>query len=1139
MKRGCCYFLIFFLALPLSVFTQETESTEIQENGEEKTINQKTEEKIPRLSGNELRRFEMELKTSGLSELAVLCRNLGLSENGTRNDLVKRLREYYRISGSDQKENANQKVIVIESAEISEYFKVDVIDEDYARLSGEVKLKLNDKDAEHRITANEILFNRSRNIITARGGVEYIKKQGDTTETFRGENITVNIDDWSSIFLEGASEKKLQNEVTAYLFSGVVITHTDEDVTILNKGRISNANNKDALWSLDASKIWLLPGSDFALFNALLKVGEIPVLYVPFFYYPMDEVIFHPVVGYRSREGGYVQTTTYLLGRPKANNKDSSSLSRILGNANDMEKEQQGLFLKTTGKIKKDSSTTSLVALLDYYTNLGTYMGLDFSKPKLGPFSAFDLTFGLGFSRTIEQVSDGNYDTYAPNDYDGTFDWNKSSLFGTPVDFRYRFKMSNSLSGKYGSFNLNFPFYSDPFLDIDFLNRSESMDWLNMIQQGAAMEEDVINENEIPSYQWQLSGNIRPSVKFLAPYVSNLAISSASVSMIFKKIEDREISHKDNPGRYFFAPDRAILYSISASMSGTPFTLGGAAVSSAQKPEIEYEDPLANIGIPVSPWPKKEETENDKKNDDKLTPPVLSQRFNLPKTGNLKFGIDYTLTPNSSAEMQFRSGYDHWRTYDDVDWNEVQSILGSYGGSTTLNFQFSHSDNLFSNTFSLSGNGIWREYMLLNDEAEAYTTTPTSGITDEAKITEAKRQQYSQSFYTTSYSYTGTVRPLYSNSIFGQSNLQYSFRGLFAKSKFTGTGDDPEWETEWGAWEKGKLDSHQLTSNLSANILDKIQSFSLSADLPPFDPSISTNTTMRVWISDTNARVKFKKPEEINKLPNDDWKIEPFYLTETLKFGKVGSFSYYMVTDPDKDNEITTITSSLSLWTFKASFSAVKMKGYEFVANPSGMGGEWVVKDEEPSLYPKDFNMSYNRSFSNIQIIKDKLKFSLSFNSSLNFDLQRYTNSNFHFSMSLNVGITNFLDLSLTATAQNTVIFRYFKDVPGMEDLTWMYLPGEQNNIFTDLFDSFNFGDELKRKRSGFKMNQFRLNATHHLGDWNAIFGITMSSYLDSAVSPPTYKINSEISFLVQWLPISEIKSDIKYEEKTEKYTVK
>ena len=70
-----------------------------------------------------------------------------------------------------------------------------------------------------------------------------------------------------------------------------------------------------------------MPGGEFAFFNAVVSVGHVPVLYLPAFYYPKDELIFNPSFGYKERYGYYFQTTTYLLGRKPLEEVDVSASS--------------------------------------------------------------------------------------------------------------------------------------------------------------------------------------------------------------------------------------------------------------------------------------------------------------------------------------------------------------------------------------------------------------------------------------------------------------------------------------------------------------------------------------------------------------------------------------------------------------------------------------------------------------------------------------------------------------------------------------------------------------------------------------------------------------------------------------------
>jgi hypothetical protein len=326
------------------------------------------------------------------------------------------------------------------------------------------------------------------------------------------------------------------------------------------------------------------------------------------------------------------------------------------------------------------------------------------------------------------------------------------------------------------------------------------------------------------------------------------------------------------------------------------------------------------------------------------------------------------------------------------------------------------------------------------------------------------------------------------------------------RSKRYTDGDGPELTPHWGSWVREQttpdgeflpgLTEHRVSTNLAANVMNHNQNFTVRADLPPFDPFFSTNATFRAWITETNAQMDFRKPELVNNEPNEDWILDPLRLTETIRFGRILDYRFHIVLDPEENFEITTITSSLTLWDLRISYSAVKSHRWEFVLNNPenpALGGNWILhREEEQALHPRDLVFTYIRNFPRREIIPNRLNFMANVNTRLFYDLQRHTNSNFQFTSGFTLGINRFLDLSLSATSENAVIFRYFKNFPGMEDLTVMYIDGPQNNVFRDLIDSFNFFDESKRKRSGFKMKRFNLRAEHFLGDWTATFEIAM-----------------------------------------------
>lgn len=159
--------------------------------------------------------LDMDIRTSTLMELAYWCRELGLSDGGTREELVRRLRDYYRLT-PESEAVPEGRIITIESARSTEYFTLEAVNEEYARLVGDVMISLKEGETVHRIKAWEILFNRTRNILSASGGVEYVKEDGTTRETFRGESITVDLDNWSGVFMDGVSEHAAATGETAY-----------------------------------------------------------------------------------------------------------------------------------------------------------------------------------------------------------------------------------------------------------------------------------------------------------------------------------------------------------------------------------------------------------------------------------------------------------------------------------------------------------------------------------------------------------------------------------------------------------------------------------------------------------------------------------------------------------------------------------------------------------------------------------------------------------------------------------------------------------------------------------------------------------------------------------------------------------
>lgn len=1093
------------------------------------SVPQKAADAAPRLLSKEgaaidpASALELDIKTSTLLELAAWCRELGLSESGTKDELTKRLLSHFKLDGKGGEAGAKAKdgrTVVVEAAQGTEYFTLDVVNEEYARLRGGVVVSFKDGDAVHRVKAREILYNRTRNTLSATGAVEYEKASGDSREYFKGESLNVDIENWTGVFLGGMSEKTKKGEETAYRFSSDVISRAAEGVTILNDATVTTASDGEPYWSLAASRIWLLPGSEWAVANAVLKVGEIPLLYIPFFYLPGDELVFHPVLGFRTREGSYVQTTTYILGRPKASASTEKSIMTMLEGDTDEERLRDGIFLRRTGKRAPSDSGGRLSLLLDAYANLGYYLGMDASAAKGKTVTKADAALGIAFSRDVFEISDGYYSPFTETYPTGK--WNSSRLFTAEVPFRYRFLSSGSLTLPFGTLAWNLPFYSDPYIDQDFLDRSEDMDWMNLARQGSSTEAES-DIDVLGSYELSMSGTFSPDVKALSPWIGAFSLSSVKSSLSIRAQTDSALSYP-SLDRTFFYPEKLSLVSVSGTVSGKLLSLGSSNVSpsaAARPPEQKKTDgtppgasseakPAFSFGDPRSPWEAESskgsegaEPENKEKKSAQdagiIVPPVLSQSFSVASPSSPSFEIGYTMTPSFSSDVVFNTA--SWTAASAVNWNDLSSVLLSAANSGSITASGALPGNALSASLALNYSSAWQSNAYINDKASAYDT--------EDERATATVRNYTSTYLKSTGALTVSAKPFTADPMWSATSFDYTLKGNVLNTAFDGTAASPHWAFNFGAWDSGNISAHEASMNLSALVRDLAQNLKFSAAIYPRPSELAASSVVRAWKTTTSASFAVKELE-------DGGTFDPLSITETIDLGSSRSFAQSVIYDPEA-NEFTTLTSTLSFGALSAAFSAKSAVGYSLDPD-SG----WYVSDTTERLRVQTFTLGFKKSDTPPPMWKNRVNFTYNVNAGFSFDFQRYTQSSFSFSLSATLKIAKFLDFTFSSTSKNSVVFRYFQALPWF-DLP-LELPGETNPLI-DLADSFNFFNESKRRSSGFKLKSLDISLKHYLGDWTAELGYTIIPYLDKKTSPYTYKFENEVSFLVKWTPVPEFKA--------------
>ena len=283
---------------------------------------------------------------------------------------------------SDAAANAEAQPLEVTTEEAQK--AVEAKKDDIIMFTGGVSLSVKDGSSVSTIEADTLVYNRSENMIEAEGNVRYSRKTGgsEEAEEFTGELLLFNIDEMEGIFLDGtikqAPRKRGSNPFT--IQSATVGRDASGATGFKNAALSTNTDPDDEpLWSIRASRIWMLPGNELAFANGYFSIGIVPIFYLPFFYYPADEMIFHPVFGFRNREGYFLQTTTYLFGRKPltTDSKTSGSFSNFMKSDRLKKQERNGLFFKNLNEDDTDSGSSYIKLLADKYSQLGGLVGID------------------------------------------------------------------------------------------------------------------------------------------------------------------------------------------------------------------------------------------------------------------------------------------------------------------------------------------------------------------------------------------------------------------------------------------------------------------------------------------------------------------------------------------------------------------------------------------------------------------------------------------------------------------------------------------------------------------------------------------------------------------------------------------
>jgi hypothetical protein len=534
-----------------------------------------------------------DIATDSYYELVAWCQEIGLDDSGSRQALQARLAQHFKVT-LPAAEPAAARTVTVKSARESEYYTITDVNEKYVVLRGDVALEVKDEKEGtlQVIKAATVTYNQTRRTVSAQGDVSYALTRGGKTDTFTGQSLAFDLDSSEAVFYDGSTTRTIDRQGTTlpYNFKGKTITRLSNDTVILQKGNFTtSADPDDPLYHVRAGSVWILAPGEWAIADATLLVGHIPLLYMPGFFWPGDEFFFNPNVGYDNREGSFIQTTTYLFGRkPKQDNPFSFLQLTESGDAG-YDLVPNGLFLRKVptraGAAAPADKGKSLKLMLDAYSRLGFLGGLagDFS-----PLATFRAGVGVSRSIFIYTAPDGTtfYTPFLPQSIGGYIAgqefWNSSAILGQTVPFRFGLEGTLQTTADFYSVNAGFQYFSDPYFTSDFYTRSEGgllsavLSKLNPTgSTPVALQQNLA---------WNLTGTLDFSRLVKLPFIQSISVPNLSLQASWQSatLSTPSDPQASDPGRSYYYLSSVTAPNISLNFAGVILRIGTTSGAPAQ-----------------------------------------------------------------------------------------------------------------------------------------------------------------------------------------------------------------------------------------------------------------------------------------------------------------------------------------------------------------------------------------------------------------------------------------------------------------------------------------------------------------------------------------------------------------------------
>ena len=534
-------------------------------------------------------------------------------EEGTREEMQNALYDYegleaYSVEVTDE-QNEEGFLLIINGAENLSR------EENRVVLRGNSSISMTDDGVTSELSADTIIIDTDNSRLTALENVSYrTDDESASIQDITADIVTVT---WESgdlmvtnaTTLTESGEEGDEDTITIYT-SGETLSYSSEGGMLYEDGFITS-NPDEAYVSITAKEIAMLNGADTFITNAYLSIGRVPLLWLPFFFYPGSQITGNPSMGFSSERGAFLNTTFELLGQAESvqntggDDDEEKSFMSILSSGGSNENSQPvGAYYSSSKELSPAErwarESGSYIALMaDAYVKNGLHMGIDSHISLFDDSLRFSVLDGVALSPSSSYY-DGHFRYYGEN------------------EFEYR---NHGLD-----LTLSLPYYSDSRVMMDFADRLTGFSLFSLIQ---TPEFPTEFNSTITSFSNELEIDYTLPSEYRKDLVSSFSLSDLNLGVDYRW-DTRE-------HRYYV--EETTLPSFSASVSGTLFSYASSVAS-----------PVVSV----------QRNERDATDVHLLSDPLLyavykaeEERAEVTGNENYSVSLGYSLSENFSNEYGF------------------------------------------------------------------------------------------------------------------------------------------------------------------------------------------------------------------------------------------------------------------------------------------------------------------------------------------------------------------------------------------------------------------------------------------------------------------------------------------------------